>query len=160
MDNACTTGRVISIQTSRLLRDAGLRWQPGSGDRFVVVDRGMDGDVFVLSEMTVEVHRLGDRKVIGFNGTTEWALDSVDHRDALWLPRETQLRELLAATFRELRRVDGEWQVDLVVNGQPASVRHCDAEEAYGLALLQLITGEPALRSDRSATGEGVSATG
>ena len=151
---------MLSVQTARLLRDAGVRWQPGSGDRFVVVDRGMDDEVFVLSEMTVEVHRLGDRKVIGFNGTTEWALDSVDDRDALWLPRETQLRELLAGTFRALRRVDDEWQVDLQVNGEPAGVRHEDAEEAYGLALLQLITGEPALRPDRSATGEGVSATG
>ena len=112
----------------------------------MVVDRGMDADVFVLSEMTVEVHRLGDRKVIGFNGTTEWALDSVEDRDALWLPRETQLRELLAGTFRELRRVDEEWQVDLEVNGEPATVRHPDAEEAYGLALLQLVTGEPATR--------------
>ena len=124
-----------------------MRWQPGSGDRFVVVDRGMDEDVFVLSEMTVEVYRLGDdRKVIGFNGTTAWALDSVDDRDALWLPRETQLRELLAGTFRALRRVDGEWQVELEVNGEPASVRHSDPEEAYALALLQLVTGEPALR--------------
>jgi hypothetical protein len=137
---------VISVQTARLLRDAGVRWQPGSGDRFVVVDRGMDGDVFVLSEMTVEVHRLGDRKVIGFNGTTEWALDSVDDQDALWLPRESQLRELLAGTFRVLRRVDDEWQVEIEVNGEPASVRHSDPEEAYGLALLQLVTGEPALR--------------
>jgi hypothetical protein len=144
---------VISVETARLLRDAGVRWQPGSGDRFVVVDRGMDADVFVLSEMTVEVHRLGDRKVIGFNGTTEWALDSVDDRDALWLPRENQLRELLAGTFRELRRVDGEWQVALEVNGEPATVRHSDAEEAYALALLQLVTGEPAMRQGRSATG-------
>jgi hypothetical protein len=138
---------VISVETARLLRDAGVHWQPGSGDRFVVVDRGMDNEVFVLSEMTVEVHRLGEgRKVIGFNGTTEWALDSVDDQDALWLPRENQLRELLAGTFRALRRVDGEWQVDIEVNGEPASVRHSDTEEAYGLALLQLVTGEPALR--------------
>jgi hypothetical protein len=138
---------VISVETARLLRDAGVRWQPSSGDLFVVVDRGMDNDVFVLSEMTVEVHRLGDdRKVIGFNGTTEWALDSVEDQDALWLPRENQLRELLAGTFRALRRVDGEWQVDIEVNGEPASVRHSDTEEAYGLALLQLVTGEPVLR--------------
>ncbi|HEU5271235.1 MAG TPA: hypothetical protein VFU36_15010 [Jatrophihabitans sp.] len=137
---------MISVQTARLLADAGVRWQPVSGDRFVVVDRGMDAEVFVLSEMTVEVHRVGDHKVIGFNGTTEWALDSVDNSDALWLPREGQLRELLAGTFRALRRVDDEWQVDLAVNGEPASVRHPDAEEAYGLALLQLVTGEPALR--------------
>ena len=137
---------MISVATARLLADAGVRWQPSSGDRFVVVDRGMDTEVFVISEMTVEVHRFGEHKVIGFNGTTEWALDSVDNSDVLWLPREGQLRELLAGTFRALRRVDEEWQVDIEVNGEPASVRHSDPEEAYGLALLQLVTGEPALR--------------
>jgi hypothetical protein len=137
---ACTSGGVISVRTAQELRDAGLRWQPASGDRFVVIDRGMDAEVFVVSDMTVEVHRLGDRKVIGFNGTTEWALDSVEDDDALWLPRETQLRELLAATFRTLTLVEGEWQVRIEVAGEPAVVRHQDAEEAYGLALLQLIT--------------------
>ncbi len=136
---------MISIETARLLRDAGVRWSPASGDRFVVIDRGMDDEVFVLSEMTVEVQRLGDSKVIGFNGTTEWALDSVDDQDALWLPRESQLRELLAGTFRALSRLpDGDWQVELEVNGRPVVVRHPDAEEVYGQALLQLITGETA----------------
>ena len=62
----------------------------------MVVDRGMDDEVFVLSDMTVEVHQLEHGQVIGFNGTTEWALDSVEDRDAVWLPRESQLRELLA----------------------------------------------------------------
>jgi hypothetical protein len=103
----------------------------------------MDGEVFVLSDMTVEVHRLGDRKVIGFNGTTEWALDSVDDQDALWLPRESQLRELLAGTFRQLSRDGSQWQVQLEVGGRPISAGHDDPEEAYGLALLQLVTGEP-----------------
>ena len=132
---------MISIATARQLRDAGLRWNPASGDRFVVVDRDMDDDIFVLSEMTVEVQRLGDGRVIGFNGTTEWALDSVDNEDALWLPRESQLRELLAGTFQSLTRSADQWRIDLSVNGEPVSVQHPDAEEAYGQALLQLITG-------------------
>lgn len=132
----------MSIHTARLLRDAGLRWQPGSGDRFVVVDRGMDDEVFVISEMTVELHSVGGRHVIGFNGTTEWALDSVDNTEAVWLPRETQLRELLAGTFRSLTRTDGEWHVNIEVNGTPASIADADTEQAYAQALLQLITGE------------------
>ena len=56
----------------------------------------MDGDVFVLADMTVEVHRprtAAASTVIGFNGTTEWALDSVDQTDAVWLPAEDQLRD-------------------------------------------------------------------
>lgn len=132
---------MISLDTARRLRAAGLRWSPGSGDRFVVADKGMDDEVFVLSEMTVEVHQLEHGQVIGFNGTTEWALDSVEDRDAVWLPRETQLRELLAATFRALDRINGDWRVRLEVNGAPVQVQHSDTEEAYALALLQLITG-------------------
>ncbi len=132
---------MISIETARLLRDAGLRWTPAAGDRFVVVDRGMDDDVFVLSDMTVEVHQLEHGQVIGFNGTTEWALDSVEDRDAVWLPREGQLRELLAGTFRSLDRVEADWRVRLEVNSAPVQVQHPDPEQAYALALLQLITG-------------------
>jgi hypothetical protein len=131
---------VISIETARLLQDAGLRWTPASGDRFVVVDRGMDDEVFVLSDMTVEVHQLEHGQVIGFNGTTEWALDSVEDRDAVWLPRENQLRELLAGTFRSLDRVNGAWRVRLEINSVPVQVQHPDPEQAYALALLQLIS--------------------
>ena len=101
----------------------------------------MDDEVFVLSDMTVEVHQFEHGQVIGFNGTTEWALDSVTDRDAVWLPRETQLRELLAGTFRSLDRVNSDWRVRLEVNGAPVQVEHSDTEEAYALALLQLITG-------------------
>lgn len=131
---------MISIETARLLRDAGLRWTPVAGDRFVVVDRGMDEDVFVLSDMTVEVHQLEHGQVIGFNGTTEWALDSVEDRDAVWLPREGQLRELLAGTFCGLDRVEQDWRVRLEINSVPVQVQHPDPEQAYALALLQLIS--------------------
>jgi hypothetical protein len=134
---------VISIGLALRLREAGLRWTPHSGDRFVVADRDMDEDVFVLADMTVDVHHLPDGdQVIGFNGTTEWALDSVERSQALWLPSETHLRELLAGTFRRLEREADVWRVDIVVNGEPLSARHADPAEAYGLALLRLMTGE------------------
>ena len=130
---------MIATETARQLRDAGLRWHPEPGDRFVVLDRGIDREVFMLSEMTVEVHGSGDRRVFGFNGTTEWALDSVEESDSVWLPREGQLRALLAGTFRALRRDGEQWRVELEVNGQPISTTDPDAEEAYAQALLQLI---------------------
>jgi hypothetical protein len=133
------TGRVLSVETARRLRDTGLQWHPDSGDRFVVLDRNMDSEVFMVSEMTIEVHGGGDWRVFGFNGTTEWALDSVDERDAVWLPRETQLRELLGGTFGGLSRLPDGWQVSVEVNGEPAGFTHADAEEAYALALLQLL---------------------
>jgi len=132
---------VISIELARQLRSAGVRWKPVAGDRFVVVDRGMDDDVFVVSDMTVEVHQLPQGPVIGFNGTTEWALDSVEDRDAVWLPRDTQLRELLAGTFRHLSQTDGGWQVTIAVNDTPFTVQDSDVEQVYGRALLHLVTG-------------------
>ena len=50
------TRRVLPVSLARRLHDAGLRWTPGRGDRFVLTDREMDDEVFVLSDMTVEVH--------------------------------------------------------------------------------------------------------
>jgi hypothetical protein len=130
---------VISLQLSRRLRDAGLRWSPAAGDRFVVADRDMDSDVFVLSDMTIEVHDLPHGQVIGFNGTTEWALDSVENDNAVWLPRESQLRELLAGTFRGLDRTEDGWRVRTELNGAVHASQDLDAEQAYGLALLHLL---------------------
>jgi hypothetical protein len=130
---------VISVGLARQLRLAGLRWKPSPGDRFVVPDRGMDSDVFVISDMTVDVHDLPQGQVIGFNGTVEWALDSVEAENALWLPRETQLRELLADTFRGLDRTARGWQVRTEHEGMSYTSEDADAEQAYGLALLYLL---------------------
>ena len=138
--NYAHTGRVISVDLARQLRDVGLEWSPGPGDRFVVADRDMDSEVFVLSDMTIEVHDLPHARVIGFNGTTEWALDSVVSDEAIWLPRESQLRELLAGAFRGLDRTDDGWRVRTKVNGATHASAHNDAEQAYGLAVLHLLT--------------------
>ena len=121
---------------ARQLRDAGLRWQPAHGDRFVVVDRGMDDEVFVLSEMTVELHHYPSGPVIGFNGTTEWALDSLDQQDALWLPAEHQLRDLLGAAFLRLERSGGGYAVVLREPSGESRSSGPSPSEAYGAALL------------------------
>lgn len=68
---------MISIELARRLRDAGLRWQPDDGDRFVIPDRNLDNRVFSISEMTVDVRGVPGGPLITFNGTVEWALDSV-----------------------------------------------------------------------------------
>lgn len=135
-------GRMISVQLARRLRDGGLKWEPAPGDRFVVADRGMDDEVFTLSEMTVDVHEFPHGRVIGFNGTTEWALDSIEAQESVWLPSETQLRERLGGTFRRLERQGALWRVVIEVNGRVLSAARPDAAEAYGLALLYLVTGE------------------
>ncbi|MBI4941691.1 MAG: pilus assembly protein CpaE [Actinobacteria bacterium] len=135
---------MLTVATARRLDLAGLRWTPAPGDRFVLPDRGMDEEVFVISDMTVEVHRFPNATVIGFNGTTEWALDSVEQHEALWLPAEHQLRELLGGLFRALRR-DGEgWAVVLALPDAETGPREhvvtaASAEEAYGLALVDVL---------------------
>lgn len=134
---------MITLDTAQLLRDAGLRWEPEAGDRFVITDPRTDEEVYVVSDMTIDVHRFSSGTVIGFNGTTEWALDSIEQNRALWLPRETQLRALLGNTFQRFERAeDGGWRVELMIVGQPATVVDLDAEQAYARALLILITGE------------------
>ncbi len=135
---------MISVPLAMRLRDAGLRWQPARGDRFVIPNRDMDGDVFVLSDMTVELHDFPSGPVIGFNGTVEWALDSVEIANALWLPDEPALRDRLAGTFVSLVRDGDRYAVELEVLGSRVVVESADATdaaEAYGLALLHLITG-------------------
>ena len=133
---------MISVELARRLRDGGLRWTPASGDRFVVADREMDDDVFTLSEMTVQVHEFPSGAVIGFNGVTEWALDSIDEQQSVWLPSESQLRDRLGGTFRSLTRDAGQWCVTIESAGRQVRSRHDEAAEAYGLALLYLVTGE------------------
>ena len=132
-------GGVLSTALARALRDAGLVWTPERGDHFVMPDRGMDADVFVLSDMTVEVNHFPGGPVIGFNGTTEWALDSVDQRDALWLPVEHQLRELLGDAFAGLTREGAGYRVTLNGGGKVTSYDGEAPAEAYGRALLNLL---------------------
>jgi hypothetical protein len=99
---------MITTQEARALRDAGLEWRPRAGDAFALTRAELEGDIFTVSDMTIEPHDFDTGTVLGFNGTTEWALDSVAIEDALWLPREDQLRELLGGAFRSLRRVGAE----------------------------------------------------
>jgi len=142
---------VISTGLALELRRAGLMWTPVSGDRFQIAGHDFEGDVFTVSDMTIEAHRYPTGTVLGFNGTTEWALDSVALEDAIWLPREDQLRDLLRGAFRRLeRQLVGEaggarYVVCARIAGEERDFADADAEEAYGHAVLALV---------RSATAE------
>ena len=129
--------RMIDAVLARDLRDAGLRWRPVSGDAFAIDRAGTAGRPFTVSEMTIEPHEFDTGTILGFNGTTEWALDSLALEDALWLPREDQLRELLGASFRSLQRTaDGFRVEDPAWHGGIAAYEDADAATAYGRALL------------------------
>ncbi|MEH1123508.1 pilus assembly protein CpaE [Micromonospora sp. CPCC 206061] len=130
---------MIPLDLAARLREAGLVWKPAAGDRFAIPDRDLDDDVFVLSNMTIEVHDLPDGEIIGFNGTTEWALDDVEKEEAIWLPREDQLRELLSGTFQSLVRVGDRYRVTVEFNGAERGFEAAEPAEAYGEALLALI---------------------
>jgi len=132
---------VITLELARRLREAGLAWEPASGDRFVVPDREMDDDVFVVSDMTVEVHDLPAGRVIGFNGTVEWALDSIEQHEVVWLPRETQLRERLGAAFVRLEAIPPGAVVEVTTAVGPQRHADADPESAYARALLVLLVG-------------------
>jgi hypothetical protein len=130
---------VIPLDLASRLREAGLVWKPRAGDRFAIPDRDLDDDVFVLSNMTIEVHDLPEGEIIGFNGTTEWALDDVEKEEAIWLPREDQLRELLSGTFQSLVRVGDRYRVTVDFSGAELGFEAAEPAEAYGEALLALI---------------------
>ena len=132
---------MISIESARVLREAGLRWHPVSGDSFRIERPDFESDVFTVSEMTIEAHEFDTGTILGFNGTTEWALDSLALEHALWLPREDQLRELLQGSFRSLRRLEeARYRVELELVGGNVGFEAADAADAYGAALLSLLT--------------------
>lgn len=114
------------------LRGLGRPWEPAPGDRFVIPGRDID-DVFVVAEMTIDVEELPSGRHVRFNGTTEWALDSIAAAEVLWLPWEHQLRDLLGDDFLALARVDGQYVVTLA---DATTYAADEPETAYALALL------------------------
>jgi hypothetical protein len=130
---------MISTELARALRDSGLVWAPRAGDAFRIDRVEADEEVYVLSDMTVEAHDFSTGTVIGFNGTTEWALDSVDLGDTLWLPHEHQLRDALGARFRSLTHEGADFTVEAFVDGALRSFTADDAANAYARALLMTL---------------------
>jgi hypothetical protein len=130
---------MLTVSLAEELRQAGVRWSPSSGDSFVITREGFESEVFVVSDMTIESHEFETGTILGFNGTTEWALDSVAIEDALWLPREEQLRQLLGGTFDSLARTSGGYTVGLVVNGERSEWEAGEPADAYACALLRLV---------------------
>ena len=135
---------MISSELAIALQHAGLAWHPAAGDRFQLNQPEFEADVFTVSEMTIEARTYPTGSILAFNGTTEWALDSVAQEDTVWLPSEEQLRGLLRGTFRALRRLPDTYEVEIVlVSSEGASeslvFEHPEPSDAYALALLELL---------------------
>lgn len=132
---------MIDIDVATRLRDRGLVWRPADGDRFVIDTEEMRGEVFMLSSMVVESARgRHGEEVFRFNGTTEWALDSIERHEAVWIPREDQLREALGERFAQLVRADGVHVVTVSLPEGEREVRAPSAEDAYAGALLVVLS--------------------
>ena len=129
--------RELAVELAR----RGLPWRPASGDRFHVPDRDLDDEVFVVSGMSIEVSDLPSGTEMRFNGTVEWALDSIAQSEVIWLPREEQMRDALGDRFLRLESVTGGFAVVLDDAGAGGESRHVDidAERAYARALLSVL---------------------
>ena len=132
---------MISRPLALRLREAGLVWRPATGDRFQLLQQDMEStgtEAFTVSDMTIEAHTYPTGTVLGFNGTTEWALDSIALEEALWLPREDQSRAALKGTFERLERDEDEggWRVTCTFRGTRMSHLADTPEDAYAMAVL------------------------
>jgi hypothetical protein len=148
------TGDVISRQLASDLRDAGLTWAPTKGDWFVIPEHGLDELEFVISDMVIETRRMAfDRQMLAFNGTTEWAMDTLAASEALWLPREDQLRAILGEAFIGLEHIPGEtpgYAVSMLLGDTEQRFVDVDVEAAYARAALALLQA-----TDQRRTGAG-----
>ena len=130
---------LVRPELARQLRDAGLVWEPAEGDLFLVPDRDLHDPVFMISSMVVEVRTTPAGPVMAFNGTTEWALDSIMQREVIWLPREDQLRDRLGRSFQSLQAGPEGMRCVVDRDGEPVVYEAVTAPEAYGRALLHLL---------------------
>lgn len=114
-----------------------LTWVPQNADQFFIPGPEISDSIFSISDMVVELVVRDGESRFHFNGTVEWALDSVEFTEVVWLPREEQLREMLGDYFLSL---DHSSEGFVVTISGPDRAQHTAAEEqaadAYGRAVL------------------------
>lgn len=124
---------MLALSLALRLKEAGLQWRPAPGDRFAVTRTEMLDDTFYLADMVIEARELDSGTIFAFNGTTEWALDSVAQEFTVWIPSEGQLRAALGERFASLERGEDGFTVTL---RDGRRFEDSDPENAYGSALL------------------------
>ncbi len=117
-----------------------LTWAPANGDRFYIPQPEIAESVFTVSDMLVELVVRNGESRFHFNGTVEWALDSVESSEVVWLPREDQLRALIGTAFLSL---DAGHDGFVVTVSGPGRAFHTEpqveAADAYAVALLYVL---------------------
>lgn len=140
---------MLSLTMAESLKSAGLEWTPANHDFFMIPYPGLSEQPFVITAVTVILERRKGQMVITFHGTAEWAMDDVLLSEAVWLPREDQVRELLE------QRLVGEpvpaIQLAATLDGYQCTIQHrgdshtfeaFGASDAYGAALLHVMQRE------------------
>jgi hypothetical protein len=137
---------MISPTLAQQLKVAGLSWTPAKNDFFAIPDRGFDDTIFVISDMTVMVAELRGQLAVHFHGALEWALDYILISELVWLPTETQLRELLEQqlvgepepALKLVSTTDG-YHCEIHFQGETLEFDAFGVSETYGLALLHIL---------------------
>ena len=142
-------GRVISRDLASRLSPL-LDWTPTNGDQFFIPRPEISESVFTMADMVVElIVKNGDSR-FHFNGTVEWALDSVESDSVVWMPREEQLRTLLGDAFLSLDRLGDGFVVSAAGPEGAFHTEPCgDACDAYAEALLVVLPSRPSGESAR-----------
>ena len=137
---------MLSLSTARKLKEAGLTWTPALHDFFAIPDRGLDDQVFVISDIFVNVEMLRGHLEAPFHGSVEWALDHVVIEELVWLPTEEQLRENLesrlitmAGEGVKLTSTLDSYVCEFRVGDRRLHFEAFSASEAYSAALLHTL---------------------
>ena len=126
-----------------------MDWTPANGDQFFIPRPEISESVFTISDMVVELIVRNGEERFHFNGTVEWALDSVESDAVVWMPREEQLRDLLADAFLSLdREGDGFVVSGTGPDGAFHTAAQADASDAYAEALLVVLPARGPAPSD------------
>ncbi len=132
---------MISLALAKQLKEAGLIWQTGAHDFFGIPDRGLDDQVFVISDIMAMMELLQGWPAITFHGTSEWALDYIWTHELVWLPAEGQLRaelenHLPPDTNYQLIREEDLFRCVVYFPGKLEAFGGDTAVEVYAQALL------------------------
>ncbi len=133
---------MLSLTLSQQLKEAGLEWQPANNDFFAVPYPELSECVFVITNMTVLIEKRHGLPMVTFHGTAEWAMDHVLLAEAVWLPREDQVRTLLEQrligepqpSILLKTTLDG-YQCEIQFRGERRTFEAFGASDAYGQAL-------------------------
>jgi hypothetical protein len=139
---------MIPLALAIELKRAGLLWRTTMHDFFAIPERGLDDRVYVLADMMAYTDLVQGWPVVAFHGTAEWALDYIFTTEVVWLPTEEQLREQLVDALQrsgdgdalELRRTAGGYRCAIDFGGETLVFEAATAGEAYGRALLHVLT--------------------